>query len=490
MTRGRVSQGLLTLLLVLLPLCLPTTGLAQPGPAGDDFFKVNVIPERGSVFINYTGAETIDLAIEDVSSASSSPAGVDTQVTLRTEIIANDTRGWQANLGQTSVFSQPGETTIVPLTIIAGATIQEPRVEIQIQATYHARAGEETTTNATVLAVAKPNPVVRMQFEGGFPEFRPDQRRSVPLLVTNHNYYPEMISFSVNAPEGWVVSPPSSVHLGPGETQRVFVDIKAPQDPWFRFNPTSDVVLVTAETQTNPGGRFPMTIPTPLSGWFLPGWVIPHILLLGLGLVVVGKRTAEKRREHRLEKGKPSFPGLPPEKEARYEALKVKDPERAEEMEDRLERLHKKRVAAWKSDYKERKREERERRLQAKKRHDAILEKKRKEDRKRREAERRKRKEMEKKRKKREKLRKKREKLEKRREQAQAEREGELAKEMRKEREARESRQAEESPDADASAEEKRKRLEALKKKKRLEELKRKKQALEGSDEDEDDGSS
>lgn len=485
MTGRRARIAAIALLpLLLLPAIAAPVGGQLPSSPDEEFFRVNVRPDPASVVVDYLGTATVQVTLEDVSySRQTEPNPVPNQVILDAEVLGNDTVGWQAQLSPSTISTRPGETTTVALQISAGATIQEPTVEVRIEATYQPRAGEQTTTNATVLAVAEPNPVVRMDFQGTFPEFRPDERQRVPLQVTNFDYYPEMVSFRVNAPEGWVVSAPSSVYLAPGETETVYFDIKAPQDPWFRFNPTSDVVSVTVETQTNPGGSYTMAIPTPLSGWFLPGWVIPHIILLLLGATIVTKRTAQKAREHRLEKGKPTFPGLPPEKEARYEAMKHKDPERAEEMQDRLERLHEQRVAAWKDDYKERRRRERKRRKEAKKRHDAILEKKKREEKRRREAERRERKEIERKRKKREKLRKKREKLEERREQARKEREAELTEAMREEREEREQGEAPSGgSQEDAELEAKRRRLEELKRKKREE------QDSDGAEADQADG--
>lgn len=461
--RARTLAAPLLFLLLLTPV-----GAAQQDA---QYYGVQLNTDRGAVGIDYLGSQVVNLTIEDKSLGSATgtvPAS--SSVLLRTEVVGQP-RGWTASVGATQIFISPGETREVTLNIQAGATIEDPRVEVKVHALYRAPNGQERPTNISIMAVARPNPVIRMQMDGSPPELGPYERQQVPIQISNDDYYPEMVSFTVqDAPDDWVVIPPDSVRLEPGAQETVFATIRTPQNPWFQLYPSSETITMTARTMTNEGGSFTIPIPASVSGTYLPGWVVPHVLLLILGVATVGRRTVRKYRERKLLKGKPVFPGLPPEKEARYEALKIADPDQADEMEERLVALHQKRKEAWKEDYKERKRTERDQRKEARERHEMILDKKREREKRRREAERRKREQMEKKREQREKLLEAKRDLQAQREQARGEEEDELAKQLREQREKLEREGSE--ADADAAA-----------KRERLRELKRRKEQLEEDDE-------
>lgn len=427
-----------TLVAALLPaallLLVPLTPHAG-AQAGDSFYGVQVTPESSSVTVDYLEAGYLDLHIEDISyTGQVETSSLANQIRLDSEIVGNDTRGWVSAPTIPTRPIGPGEEVTIPIKVEAGATIENPQVTVKITVTHIAANGDRSTTNATALAVANPNPAVDARLDGVVPQFQPDQQKRVPLLVQNQDYYPQMISFSVQAPEGWVVSPPSSIQMAPGETQRVWIDIKAPNDPWFRLNPSTSTIVVTAQTETYEGGTYAVSLPTPISGSFLPGWVIPHLILLGLGLAVVGQRSVRKAREHRLEKGKPTFPGLPPEKEGRYRAMKVEDPEQAEQMHERLKKLWKERKEAWKKAYKESKKRARKRRRRIFDHREQVLEERQAAE----EDAQRKREALEKRRKRRKELREKREELKEERERQREREEEALAEEFREKRQRQE----------------------------------------------------
>lgn len=417
-------------LLLSIPL-IPLAGAQSP----DSVYKIQVTPDRGSVTVDYLEAGFVDVRIRDISyTGQMDQSPVISQLRIESEVVGNDTRGWSTSPSLPATTIRPGEEVTVPVRVEAGATIENPQVKVEITVTHSPPSGERSTTNATVLAVANPHPSLSMRLDGVIPGFQPDQQQRIPLQVTNQDYYPQMVSFQVQAPDGWVVSPPSSIQMAPGETRQVWIDVKAPQDPWFRINPSTSTLTVTAETQTTTGGSFSVAVPTPVSGSFLPAWVIPHLILLGLGLAVVGQRSVRKAREHRLEKGKPTFPGLPPEKEGRYRAMKVEDPEQAEQMHERLKKLWKERKEAWKKAYKESKKRARKRRRRIFDHREQVLEERQAAE----EDAQRKREALEKRRKRRKELREKREELKEERERQREREEEALAEEFREKRQRQE----------------------------------------------------
>lgn len=377
------SKAPVTLALLLVLLFSPLAGAQLPTEPQTSNYGVSMTPDRGSAHIDYLGSANLNLTLEDVSTAQAqgtSGQPVPNQIFFDTEIRGDPARGWQVSLGTNSLNTRPGETHRVPVIIEAGATIEDPVVEAVITATYEARDGSTSSTNTSILAVAKPNPVIQMRLEGATPTFAPDEQKRIPVVVQNGDYYPQMVAFRVDAPEGWTVSPPSSIQMGPKEQQTVYFDVKAPQDPWFRMNPTGELFLVDAEVTTANGNTATVGVPTPVSGWFLPGWVIPHLVLLGLGVIVFGKRATQKAREHRLEKCKPTFPGIPLEKEARYRAMQATDPDEAETMRERLKDLWGRRKEAWKDWYREQKDQAREQRRELREHRAAVLEARRSEE--------------------------------------------------------------------------------------------------------------
>ncbi len=487
--RGHRDALFSILLLLLASLAAPAvTAQDPPDPSqAGRWFGVVVTPDRGAVHVPYMQNTLVNLTLLDVSKGDGEPLSSG-RILLQVDVLGEDSQGWEASLTTSAVTTRPGQTHTVGLFIEAGAIITEPTAEVLITARYDARIGQDFETNLTILAVAQPNPIVTLRFEGTFPEFSPDEEKRVGLTVTNQDYYPNMILFDVQAPEGWIISPPSSIQLGPGEERQVFFDVKAPQDPWFRLNPTSDVFLVTAETSQAGGNQHTVAIPTPLTGYFLPGWVMPHIVLFFLGAAVLAKRSKDKHEERKLEKGKPSYPGLPVEKEAELEALKQTDPDKAERMEERLKELHGKRLAAWKQVYKQRKEKEKELRERERERHDAILREQKKQERERKKAEKARRKKLAKlrkqKRKKRKRLERKQRKAEKRAAKARREEEKRLAKQMRKKEKQKEKRleELEEKRAKLRKEQEKQKRKELETKRKRLEKLRKKKERGDDSD--------
>ncbi|MDX1612328.1 MAG: hypothetical protein R3185_08155, partial [Candidatus Thermoplasmatota archaeon] len=276
--------------------------------------------------------------------------------------------------------------------------------------------------------------------------------------------------------------------LAPGEERTVYFDVKAPQDPWFRFNPSGEVVLVEAASGSNPQAKYTLGVPVPISGFFLPGWVIPHIALFLIGLVAMVRQAAPRVKERRLEKGKPEYPGLPPEEHAVLVALKKTDPARSDLMEQRLKKLHKRRREAWKDRYAKRKELEKRMLARERARHDAYLEAQREKEREEALEEKRRLKELRRQKRKRrkelKKLRRRKRKAEKRREKARKREEKALAKELKRKQKAKEKKleklkKAKEKRRKELR-EQKEKALEA--KRKRLEKLKKQKEKAEKAD--------
>jgi len=425
--RTVASVGPLLVLLLLAPLAG-----AQPSPpaatseGGAYDFKLSA--SQGSVTVDYLRSKTLDLVVEDVSTTSD---GGSTQAPSRMDLdveVVGDKPGWQATVAPSNFNIKPGETRTLSFTIGSTALIEEPSATIRVTATYETPDNRELVKNLTVLAVANPNPIVTVQ-GGSLPDdFRPDEQKRIDVVVRNQDYYPHMVQFTTRGPEGWVVSPPSSIQMAPGETRTVQVDVKAPQDPWFRLNPSSDGIQVAAEAADG-GPQQQITVPVSASGFFLPAWVIPHITLLVIGLAVIGRGMAQRVRERRLEAGKPTFPGLPPEKEARFRALSVAEPDRAEEMRERLKQHWSKRREAWKDWHRERRKRARERRSELRGERAAILAAREEDDRSGEDDERR--------RQRREELLERKRELERQREQERREQEDELAEELRDQRERR-----------------------------------------------------
>lgn len=372
-----VVRGLLFLL--LLSSLLATSSAAQlpgvPDPAESHaVYGFQMTPDRGGAFVPFLRNALVNITIDDLSVVHTDAASpVLSQVFLSSEIVANNSQGWLAALEATAVPIRPGESRVITLNIQAGATVVEPVVHVRVHGLYRSGSGQTVEQNLTLLAVAQPSQFVNLQLRGIEEPWRPDEQREVDVQVRNDNYYPDMITFSVTAPDGWVVSPPSTIRMDPGETRLVTFDIKAPQDRWILINPTSEVILVTAESASSSAARYTVGIPAPLSGVWLPGWVVPHIFLFFLGLLMLVRVTHERREERRLEKGKPQYPGIAPEEEARLAALKRTEPDRAEAMEERLHALHKRRVKAWRGTYKKRKALEGELAKREKARHDELI---------------------------------------------------------------------------------------------------------------------
>ncbi len=383
-------------LLVLFLFSVPLAGAQLPGVSEGEYFGATIRADQSSASIDYLGTANIQLTVVDISVTQDlGGAQPSNRIQFDTEVVG-EPRGWTAYTSPSSMLTRPGDVHSVNLNIQAGAGLEEPRVVVNVNATYIPTEGPERTVQTSVLAVANPNAIVQVQTGGSTDNFRPDEHRRVPLDVSNRDYYPRMVHFEVNAPEGWVVSPPSSVQVGPRSTETVWVDVRAPQDPWFQLNPTSAApIVVTASMEGEGISEQSVAISSTLSGFFLPGWVIPHLVLLAAGVFLFGRRSMQEAREHRLRKGKPTFPGLPPEKEARYEALKRKDPERAETMKQRLEKVYANRKEDWKEAYTRFRKGLSLDRREAQRRHDAMLAAQTRQRDKQREAEKRKRAELE-----------------------------------------------------------------------------------------------
>ncbi len=430
--------------LVLLPLILFSLfTLLSPSAAAQaledegSFFGVVMEVDQGSVYVEYMQQDRVNITLHDVSLSfqDEALAPVPHRIHISTEVHGDSADGWHVSVPFSSIPSRPGDTHTIPVRVETTAMIQDPIVEIDVQATYVPRGGDGgTTTNATILAVAQPNPRLTLLSQSTPDRFSPDEQRQVPMLVQNEDYYPNMVAFSARAPDGWVVTPPSSIQLGPKESTVVHFFVKAPQEPWFRVNPSSDIVTIEAEI-VDGGMVASQGIPTPVSGWFLPGWVIPHLTLLLMGVAVLTKRGIEKTRENRLRKGAPSFPGLPPEKAARYEALKIAAPEKADQMKERLKKVHKDRKKEWKEAYKEERKKASDRRRNVNTRRKALLSQ-RKEEAKQKKAEQKK---LDERKARREELLKKKQALQKASEEQQDRQEDELTDRMRDQRENRDA---------------------------------------------------
>lgn len=374
-SKARHRRGLLPLLILFLLLSPAAQGQVPEPEMSDDFYAANVLPQQGSATIPYLGSANIPLVIEDVSTASNEDQTTRerNRIYLSVDVLGNNTQGWSASTSTFSIATRPGQTHQVNLNIQAGATIDDPTVEVRVQATYDAAAGEDTVANASVMAVAESFPRVTMQMDGLPDDFEPDQTQKVGFTVTNNNYYPEMVSFQVDGPEDWLISPPSSVRLAPGETKTVYIDVKSPQNPWFLYTSSSEFISVDAVAGSN--GQTMMTTGVPVSqtGVNFPAWATPHLFMLLIGAGMIAVRTRRKVQRWKLEKGKPSYPGLDPEHEADLAALEIEDPEQAETIEARLETLYEQRKEAWKEAYDRRKRAEEDLEEAYRERHEALV---------------------------------------------------------------------------------------------------------------------
>lgn len=378
--RGSSARRSRWVLLPILTLLLISSSAAAQLPeieTSDEHYAANIVPAQGSASIPYLGTATIPVTIDDISQDPGGDQGAPREVnriTLSVDVRGNDTRGWVASLSQLQLPTRAGETHEVQLNLQVGATVRNPTVHVRIQSVYHAPDGTETLRNASVLAVAESFPRLTMQM-GELPDsFQPNEFQSVPLTVTNSNYYPDMVSFRASQPEGWLVSPPSSIRLAPGETKTVFVDVKAPENPWFRYTTQSDLFSVEAVSETSGQPLVSVGVPVTQSGSTFPAWAGPHLLLLLIGAATIVTRSRKKRRDRRLEKGKPSYPGLDPEHEAELEGMKIAEPDEAEVVEDRLETLYEHRKQAWKEAYEQRQEIEETLQEAYEERHDVLVE--------------------------------------------------------------------------------------------------------------------
>jgi hypothetical protein len=259
--------------------------------------------------------------------------------------------------------------------------VKAPLVEVRLQATYNAPDGQEYRTNASIMAVVEETPRLAA-LPGEYPDdFEPDEWQRIPITVTNNDLYPDMVSLRVEAPEGWLVSPPSSVRLDPGETKTLYVDVKAPDNPWFLYSTKSEFIGIDVVSENADQPLVTAGIPITQTGVTFPGWALPHLAMLVLGAGLFVKRVRRNRADRKLEKGKPSFPGLDPEHEAEFEALKIEDPEKAEAVEDRLQVLYGQRKEAWKEAYDERQDREEELGEVYQERHGVLVEARESEDR-------------------------------------------------------------------------------------------------------------
>lgn len=366
-------------LLPLLALLLVSASVPAQVPDADPsqgYYNANVLPQQGSVSIEYLGSATVPILIEDISTqpgGQDGPPRESSQIFLSVDVVGNNTDGWTASLSKLQIQTRPGDTHQLRLNIQAGATISEPTVEVRIQSVYDPIAGDDKVTNASVMAVAESFPRLRMQMAELPDDFEPDELQSIPITVSNENYYPDMVSFEVTGPDAWMISPPSSVRLAPGETKTVYVDAKAPENPWFRYTTKSELVSVEAISETSGVTLVSVGVPVTQSGSNAPAWIVPHLFLLLAGAALLVVRSRRKLRERRLEKGKPSYPGLDPEHEAELEALKIEDPEEAETVEGRLETLYEKRKREWKEAYEKRQEAEESLAEAYGERHDALV---------------------------------------------------------------------------------------------------------------------
>lgn len=342
---------------LLLAASFPAQSQLPEVEPSEGFYAANLQPERGSVSLAFQGSATIPVTLDDVSVASEQDPifREEGSIYLSVEVVGNDTRGWSASIVPPVVQSMPGETHNLTLDVQSGPTVEESTVEVRIEAIYDAITGERRQTNASVMAVVESFPRINA-LPAEYPDtFEPDELKRVPITVTNSDIYPDMVSLQVDTPEGWMVSPPSSIRLNPGESRVVYVDIKAPDNPWFLYTSSSDYIAIQATSENSGQPLVSTGVPVSQTGMTMPAWVTPHLLMLFLGAALITKRTARKVRDHRQEKSKPSYPGLDPEHEAELEALKIEDRERASVLEDRLETLYDQRKQAWKEAYRERK---------------------------------------------------------------------------------------------------------------------------------------
>lgn len=374
--RGSNTGPRTRLLLPLLCLLLVAPSAQAQISTSPDFYGANVVPETGSVSLQFQGGANVPVTIEDVSGPSQSDQipRERGRISFDVEVVGNDTSGWAASVSKTFVNTEPGDVHQVMLNIQSGATVEQTVVEVRFTATYETPTGEERVTNASVMAVVEAFPRVTA-LPSDYPDtFEPDDLKRVPITVTNEDLYPDMVSLRVDAPEHWMVSPPSSFRLAPGETKTVYVDIRSPDNPWFLFSTSSEYIPVDAVSENGGGVRATTGIPVQQSGVNFPAWAAPHALMLLLGAGLIVKRSRRRLDERGLERGKPSYPGLDPEHEAEFEAMKVEDPDQAEVVERRLEALYDQRKEAWREAYEQRQEAEEQLQQAYEERHQVLVE--------------------------------------------------------------------------------------------------------------------
>lgn len=361
--------------LLLIFSTIPTQAQLPEPDISRNHYASNIIPEEGSVTMPFQGAVSIPVTIEDASMVAREDQVFREpgDIYLSVEVLGNNTDGWTASITPRYMRTTPGEMHEVTLDIQSGATVEQSVVEVRIESVYQPFSGDEHQTNASVMAVVESFPRLSVLPDDYPDTFEPDDMQRVGITVTNNDIYPDMASLQVDAPNGWMVSPPSSVQLAPGESKIVYVDIKAPDNPWFLYTTKSEFISIGVVSE-NSGQQLVSTgVPISQTGSNPPAWIAGHMFMLFVGAALVTKRTARKVRDRRYEKGKPSYPGLDPEHEAEFEALKVKDPEEAGVLEERLETLYEQRKRAWSEAYERRQDAEEEVQMAYHERHEALV---------------------------------------------------------------------------------------------------------------------
>jgi len=347
----RAKGAAVLLAALLLPVAIPEA-VAQLPSASAPLVQVILSAELGAITVPRLGKSEVTLRIEDLTQVTPGNTLPSHATTLTARILGEETDGWAATTGPGTVYTQPGETALATLSVLAGATVKNPYVSVRV----HALTQAIDPSSGNVFATYESEDVVFVQLEPYYQGLAlihatpqrvgPYEIVTYPVTVTNAGPYPDTFTLRAFASKpGYLVSIVPRVTLFPGETREVPLQVVTPKDQLF-FGGEAATISVELSSANDPSFVFPTSTVVSVEGFYVPGYWWPLVLL---GAILAGHaahRGFDRAQRRRLEEGRPPR-GLTEAETLELEALRLSEPAAYEARRAELLQTRRARWQVW-----------------------------------------------------------------------------------------------------------------------------------------------
>jgi len=336
---SRLPLILLTLLFVAVPP-LPAGGQANPlhyafdlqGPSGP--VKLACFPCQGSAPIVFQDlSQDSPTALEPGSPVDYDPFTHSTSFTVTTSV--KDPGWFVQNLAPITSHAQDPPQTL-PLQYVVSAQAQHAFIDVTIVGILEPNQVGAQPVNRTLTITLWATGFPSITPQGSAPQLKlgPRERGDAWFRLQNNGLIPRAIDFTLASNScNMGVGVPSTIVLGPDETQEVHFSVQAPSDQ-FWYQSQTCLVAITGHLQPRPDVVDPLhdqksvqfIVLTKVNGFtWDPVLVFWTVVLLALAYLLV---LFVRRRKERLEEevlGKPQKPWLIPVEKVYLAHLKRRD---------------------------------------------------------------------------------------------------------------------------------------------------------------------